>query len=76
MIRNTLAPATIFLQNQFIRSIGLIFAAHVVLPFADRADQSNHHSLSFSHELSIHEFLENCHGRFQFLALNYFSVGV
>jgi len=49
VIGSPLAPLTILLQSQFIRSIGLVFAANIVLSFADRADQPNHHSLSFSH---------------------------
>lgn len=49
MVGDFSAKTAILLNHQFIRGIGFVFARHIILPFAGRADKPDHHSLPFSH---------------------------
>ena len=58
MFCSSLAPAAILLQSQLIRGISLVFTAHIVLPFADRAGEPDHNSLSSSHRRNYTQICE------------------
>ena len=62
MIGGFFAPFAVFFQHQLFGSIRLVPGRHIILPFADRADQSDHHSLW------------TCHIFWLYYGLKYFSM--